>query len=471
LLVSLACSPDKPAQDGGGGNAGAQTGTGGLLDSTGGVGTGGGSSTGGSSTGGVTQTAGSGGQAGSAQGGATATGGKASTGGVSATGGTVSQSGGSAGKSSTGGAGTPPPDPCVTAGGCPPGKWISVTPASVDLVNGACGNYGTKSVQSDANHPQDFYTLFFCQGVWKSSDYGQTWTGPINKGASGAMFGDCAGGITIPPNNTADPPTLYASCIRGAGLGFWRSTNGGVDWTRYNVAPSTKTQEFYPPVVDPYDAKHLLMVGHAVDVLVQSVDGGQTWTSVPTNAGMAQPGGTGGIAFVDTGMASTTRDTWLWLGSQSGGNIGTWRTSNAGIAWKKVEKNEHTNGATQVVYQPDKSGAVFMTGVYSDLGWGVLRSTDYGESWAHVGGAAQEAVVFGTAKNVYAMFGWGIGAGMMVDPSLQIGSLPGTGTWTMPGTPAAMTQGPAQAAVSNDGKNGIVVVANYNAGLWRYIEP
>jgi hypothetical protein len=34
-----------------------------------------------------------------------------------------------------------------------------------------------------------------------------------------------------------------------------------------------------------------------------------------------------------------------------------------------------------------------------------------------------------------------------------------------------MTQGPGQVAVTNDGTNSIVVVANYNAGLWRYVEP
>jgi hypothetical protein len=38
-------------------------------------------------------------------------------------------------------------------------------------------------------------------------------------------------------------------------------------------------------------------------------------------------------------------------------------------------------------------------------------------------------------------------------------------------TPPAMTQGPAQAAVTSDGKNNILVIASYNAGLWRYIEP
>jgi hypothetical protein len=347
-----------------------------------------------------------------------------------------------------------------------------VTPTSVDLTNGTCGNYGTKTAQSDPTHPADLYTLFFCQGIWKSSDYGQTWK-QINTGSNAATITDCAGGVTVAPTSPTTAPILYASCIRGAALGFWRSMNGGVDWTSYNVAaapPGASGQQFYAPVVDPYDNKHLLMVGHAMNLLLQSTDGGQNWTAVTTDPKMNQNGGTGGIDFIKTGNAATTRTTWLWLAAQSGGGIGTWRTTDGGGHWTWVDSNEHINGATQI-YQPGTAGIVFMSGVYSKLGWGVLRSADYGQTWAHVGGATQETVVFGTSKFVYSMFGWGPGPGTVVDPLLELSSQPGTGSWTNPGTPAAMSQGPAQAAVTNDGKNNIIVVANYNAGLWRYIEP
>ena len=164
-----------------------------------------------------------------------------------------------------------------------PNVWTNVTPTNVNLSTlGACGNYGAESVQRDSARPSDLYTLFMCQGVWKSVDFGQTWKGPINTGNNGTTVGDCAGAITIPPNDVATPPTLFASCIRGAGIGFWRSTNGGVDWTRYTVAPAANNQQFYPPVVDPYDPKHLLMTGHGFDLLAQSVDGGQTWSVAST---------------------------------------------------------------------------------------------------------------------------------------------------------------------------------------------
>ena len=368
-----------------------------------------------------------------------------------------------------------PADPCLEEGGCAPGTWTDVTPSSVNLTTGDCGNYGTKGVQVDPSRPQDIYAELNCQGIWKSTDYGQTWNGPINSGQNGAAVGDCAGSIAIARSPAYPDAILYESCIRGAGLGFWRSTNGGVDWTSMSVLPdggaaSAANQQFYTPAVDPYDANHLLMSQHTTDVLVESTDGGQTWTNVVLAPAMITAGDTGGIDFIDTGNPSTTRGTWLWLSAAS---AGTWRTSDGGATWTQVETNEHVAGSMHSeVYQPAPatSGVIYMAGEYSTSGSGVLLSMDWGQTWTHVGLDQPESIVIGTPKHLYAMFGWAIGAGQTVDPSLEVGDVPGTGTWASPGTPPAMTQGPGQAAVTSDGTNEIILVGDYNAGLWRYVE-
>jgi fibronectin type 3 domain-containing protein len=352
------------------------------------------------------------------------------------------------------------------------GTWNNVTPAGVDLTgNLSCGNFGTEAVQVDPMHPSNLYTSFNCQGIWKSTDYGATWTGPINTGTNGATVSDCAGGITIPPHSTASTPTIYESCIRGSALGFWKSVDGGVNWTQYFVAPSgASRQDYYPPVVDPYDESHLLMAGHEMNYLVESVDGGQTWSNVSVNSGMLENGGTAAIFFINTGNAASTRTTWLWLAQESGGVYGTWRTTNSGTAWVQVDKNEHAHGLTQL-YQPDNNGVVYMVGAYSVLGWGVLRSSNYGQTWSHVGPNSNESTVFGTPKNVYAMFGYPSGPGGTSDPAFEIAAQPGTGSWVAPGTPAGLTQGSATVAVVNDGTHNILVGAMWNNGVWRYIEP
>src|SRR5262249_8837898 len=152
--------------------------------------------------------------------------------------------------------------------------------------------------------------------------------------------------------------------------GFWSSTNGGVDWTTYNVAPAmpgVSGQQFYPPVVDPYDSNHLLMVLHGYDMMGESTNGGKDRTAIHTEAGMKGPvGATGGVDFVNTGDAATTSSTWLWLAVE-GSNIGTWRTTNSGQSWTKVSTNEHITGATSIAQpganaQPAANGEMYMSG-------------------------------------------------------------------------------------------------------------
>jgi hypothetical protein len=346
-----------------------------------------------------------------------------------------------------------------------------VTPAGVDLTDNLCGNGGTQSVDADPSNPSNLYAEFNCQGIWKSTDYGATWTGPINTRRNAATVSDCVGGITVSPSGRADPPTIYQGCIGGSGEGFWKSVDGGVNWTNYFVAPGGKArQDYYAPLVDPYDENHLIMAGHEHDSIVESHDGGRKWSAVPLDIGMLTNGRTGFVFFINTGNAATTRGTWLWIGEQSGGLNGTWRTADSGATWVHVDTNEHPLGAAQI-FQPDSNGVVYMAGSSSILGQGVLRSADYGQTWTHVGLTNNESVVFGTSKNVYAMFGFPAGPGGTFDPSFELAAQPGDGTWVAPGTPAGLTQGAAQISAVNDGSNNILVGAMWNSGLWRYVEP
>jgi photosystem II stability/assembly factor-like uncharacterized protein len=324
-------------------------------------------------------------------------------------------------------------------------------------LDGSCGNYGTLTVQGDPAQPNALYTQFNCQGIWKSVDFGQTWDGPINSGANGATVGDCAGGITLARATNAGPPVLYLSCIRGSAMGYWISDNGGVDWTSYPV-PHTMS----PPVVDPSDPSHLLMAADAVPALFQTTDAGRTWTAVPLDPGMTMYGGTSAIAFIDTGAAAATANTWLWLGPATGGHVGTWRTEDGGMTWTHVETNERQSGMSPT-YQPGPGAIIYMAGVYSTGGDGVLRSSDYGRTWTHLD-AGIATIVCGTAQRVYS-----IGQGQFV--SFESALQPGTGSWMPLGTPATMTLGPWQAVVTNDGSHSLLVTANNQAGLWRYVEP
>ncbi len=358
-------------------------------------------------------------------------------------------------------AGPPAPIP-------PRGTWTNVTPGGVDLENRlSCDNYGSITMVADPARPSDLFTQFHCQGVWKSTDYGLTWFGPINTGQGGAGASG-AGGLAIARGPDGQPPILYSAGIRGTGVGFWKSTDGGTSWTNYRVAPGGDRQDFYPPVVDPYNPNHLLMTGHQLSLIVRSLDGGQTWSEVPIPDEMKDSTGTGFIFFIDTGRAETTRDTWIWTAEATGKRVGTWRTNDGGRTWTRVSSNMHPHGQMQI-YQPDKGGIVFMPGFHSDLGAGVLRSTDYGRTWARVGIAMDQAAVFGTPKRVYAAYAWACDH-CSLDPALQSAPQPGRSGWVRMPTPSGMSIGPAQAAIVFDGTNYIVLTANWRGGLWRFVE-
>jgi hypothetical protein len=69
------------------------------------------------------------------------------------------------------------------------------------------------------------------------------------------------------------------------------------------------------------------------------------------------------------------------------------------------------------IYQPDASVVVYMPGIYSKLGAGVLRSTDFGETSIHVGTAREQAAVFGSPNRAC--------EDCLIDPALQSAPQPG----------------------------------------------
>jgi len=351
------------------------------------------------------------------------------------------------------------------------GTWTNVTPSNANITDSlSCGNFGTQTVGRDPQRQSDFYINYNCQGIWKSTDYGATWTGPINTGANGATVGGGAGGITVANGGPGNPPIIYSMMIRGSGLGFWRSLDGGVNWANYNISVATGgRQDWYPVAVDPYDPQHIIAAAHEFNQIIESSNGGQTWTNVPMNSGMNQSGGTAALFFIDRGNALATSDTFLYYAQGTGGSIGTWRTTNGGTSWTKVSNNEHPHGNAQI-YQPDGNGVVFMSGIYAAGGWGVLRSTDYGATWANVGISGAQSTTWGTPNRVYSQYSWACGF-CNVSPSQESAPAPSITGWANDSTPAGMTMGSAQVAVGYNGEQYIFVGANWTAGTWRYAEP
>lgn len=368
----------------------------------------------------------------------------------------------------------------VASGGGPTGTWTNVTPAGVDA-----SAFGTQTIGADLATPGTLYVAFDGLGIWKSLDYGQTWNGPVNTGTLGSTVGaDGGSGITVGSGGV-----IYFACIRGPQIGFFKSINGGVDWTNYStplaggsLGTHGTEQDLYYPQIDPYNSSHLIMTAHEQPFMFESLDGGHTWSNITLTPTMSSAGGGTSFAyFVNTGVAGTasnkasggTANTWLWLEQGTGGSVGTWRTTNGGNSWTQVSTNEHNHG-TSSIYQPNTTGDVFMAGVYAAQGWGVLHSSDYGVTWTNVTsanfGSMAQNIVIGTNKFIYS----NNGAALPVGSNFIQAPVPGTsGTWTAPSAypNASWPWGAGQFVVVNDGSHNILLAANWVGGVWRYVEP
>ncbi len=370
------------------------------------------------------------------------------------------QSGG--GTTSGGGVGHAGMPPTTVAEG-KPGEWVNVTPAAIKLGQndvGGMDNYGVQDVLADPARPGELYAFVCYQGVWRTTDYGTTWTQVYDAENWGKPWG-----TAIDPNPKRDPttaPTLYAG-VSGA-LGFLKSTDFGKTWSQTKIPESFGDghyQEVYSVDVDPYDVDHVLIGFHEAGDIAESVDGGKMWKKHATTGG----GSSYYPFFVDTGDAATTAKTWLVI-PQEQSQANTLHTTDGGAKFTDLGKFQHHHGSAQIHSVP--GGPVFMAAMQPS---GIFKSSDRGATWDSVS-ELSDGVVTATDKTLYASVGRGWGKPEEpLEAQMATAPLEGGTNWTAMASPDGMVDGSKRIAVTKDKQHNIVVAGNWHAGIWRYIEP
>jgi photosystem II stability/assembly factor-like uncharacterized protein len=353
------------------------------------------------------------------------------------------------------------PDVVLTPATGTPGVWENVTspdmPAS--LFTGSSG-FGVGNIVTDPARPSDLYVGGY-GSIWKSTDYGKTWAQLASQPNPPYLP---LGHVLAVAGTT--PATLWMANVAGDQKVF-KSTDGGLTFTLTGTLSEKVDASFYSIVVDPNDATHLLSGFHETDKLAESTDGGATW-KVLTGAGWPTGGISWFVFFVDAGTAPTTRRTWLAIAQNGGSAV---LTTDGGATWTKpkgIEGMQHPHGCSQLF---QNGQTLFLAGGQTAQGDGVFRSTDLGASWSRVT-QGSGAIVFGTPKNVYAMWGWACASCGLNEggPQLQTAPQPGD-TWSKPTLPAGLVWGPNSVAVTSDGAHNVIVGSMWATGLWRFVEP
>ncbi|HSB37157.1 MAG TPA: glycoside hydrolase, partial [Thermoanaerobaculia bacterium] len=233
-------------------------------------------------------------------------------------------------------------------------------------------------------------------GVWKTTDYGRTWT-PIFDGQPTQSIGS----IAVAPS---DPNVLYVGSGEGlqrpdlsVGDGVYRSTDAGRTWTRLGLRDG---QQIPAIDVDPRDPRTLLVavLGHPYGPneergVFRSTDGGATFRKV-----LYRDENTGAIALARDPANPDVVYAALWESRQApwedgvfrGPGSGLFRSTDGGKKWTRLASGlptfEQGLGRIGIAVAPTNSKRLYAVVEADAPHGGVYRSGDGGESWTLVNG-------------------------------------------------------------------------------------
>ncbi len=268
----------------------------------------------------------------------------------------------------------------------------------------------TRAATGVADEPNVFYVGQVDGGVWKSNDYGRTWT-PIFDGEDTQSIG----AIAVAPSNDN---RVYVASGEGlhrpdlsVGDGIYRSDDAGKTWTHLGLRDSEQIPALAVDPTNP-DRVFAAVLGHpygpnAERGIFRSEDGGKTWEKV-----LYKDDRTGGSdvtidpknpQVVYACLWEETLGPWEDENDYAGTNGGLFKSTDGGTTWTQL-KNGLPQNLVQinVAIAPSDSNRLYATastteesGYATDKGMGVYRSDDAGASWMKITSDPRPAMKIG----------------------------------------------------------------------------
>ncbi len=259
-------------------------------------------------------------------------------------------------------------------------RWRSIGPLRGGRTRASAGVPG---------QPNVFYIGAVNGGVWKTNDYGRTWTPIFDDQPTGSI-----GAIAIAPS---DPNIIYVGSGEGlqrpdlsVGDGIYKSTDAGKTWTHLGLRNGQQIPQI---AVDPRDPSRLFVavLGHPYGPneergIFRSIDGGQTFEKV-----LYKDENTGGNDveldpsnpdIVYAAMWEAREGPWE-NGAWSGTGGGIFKSTDGGKTWSQLTKGLPQEGVVQanLAIAPSNSKRIYAA-IATSRGTAIYRSDDAGENWS-----------------------------------------------------------------------------------------
>jgi photosystem II stability/assembly factor-like uncharacterized protein len=248
----------------------------------------------------------------------------------------------------------------------------------------------TRAATGVPSQPGVFYIGQVNGGVWKSDDYGRTWT-PIFDHESTQSIG----AIAVAPSN---PNIIYVGSGEGlhrpdlsVGNGIYKSTDAGKTWTHLGLHDGFQIPAL---AIDPRDPNRVFaaVLGHPYGPneergLFRSTDGGQTWQKVISkdeNTGASDVEiDPSNPDVVYASMWEAREGPWEDNNEFNGTGGGLFKSTDGGATWHPLSNGLPKDlSQIYVAIAPRDSRRLYATIAIASGPLAIYRSDDAGESWS-----------------------------------------------------------------------------------------
>lgn len=257
------------------------------------------------------------------------------------------------------------------------------------------GNIGARinTIEPHTTNPNIIYVGYSGGGIWKTTDGGAAWS-PVFDKQDFLSIGD----IALDPQN---PEIVYAgtgdpniSAYPFIGDGLWKSTNGGQTWQHLGL---TEARIITKIIIDPSDSKILYIATMGLPFernphrgLYKSVDGGANWQKVLF---ISEAAGIIDLVISPDNPKVLFAAGWDRIRSNkesivTGNNARIWKTTDGGTTWSKLTGGLPQNQMSRIGLTIDAKNGQHLMASYAgtDLTLeGIYETFDSGVTWTKNG--------------------------------------------------------------------------------------